>query len=52
MGLDTDGAIIFGVAVILLGVAVTAVKGGGANGVSLRPPRWLKRFILDEPNSH
>jgi hypothetical protein len=52
MGLDTIGAIMFGVIVILLTVAKTVVIAGRANGVSLRPPRWLERFILDASHSH
>jgi len=52
MGLDTIATIVFAVALILLSVAKSAVIAGRANGVSLRPPKWLVRFILGERNNY
>jgi hypothetical protein len=44
--------IVFAVVLISLGVVRGVVSAGRPNGVSLRPPRWLKRFVLDERNGH
>jgi hypothetical protein len=51
MGLDTIAAVIFAVVLISLSAAISAVIGGRANGISLRPPKWLVRFILGERNN-